>query len=177
MKRDTRADRVLGMLHREITPPARPHLLGLTWRWRYELMLLSGLPLGIMGLIRAVGPSWAVLVLTVATTVLAGWPSVRRRLVAQAWCVVTQHRLRAGFTQAWIHNRRGRLPAVLWCAPKLYGEQLLLWCPAGITVEDFISARHVLASACYASDVEIAAHPRYSHLVILGVVRHENDFR
>lgn len=171
MKRDTGADRVLSMLHRGIAPPARPNPLGLAWRWRYEMVLLAGLPLGVVALIGAIGPNWAMLIVTVVTTVLAGWSGARRRLTARAWCVVTQHRLRAGCAQAWIHNRRGRLPAVLWCAPKSYGEQVLVWCPAGVTVEDFVQARHVLASACYASNIEVVAHPKYPHLVTLGVIR------
>lgn len=172
MIRENGADRVLTMLHRGVAPPARPNPFGLAWRWRYEMALLAGLPLAVIGLIEAIGATWAMLTITVVTTGLASWPGARRRLTAWAWCVVIQHRLRAGCTQAWIYNCQGRLPAVLWCAPKSYGEQILLWCPAGVAAEDFIEARHVLASACYATDLEVVAHPRYSHLVTLGVIRH-----
>lgn len=160
------------MLHQAIVPPARPNPIALAWRWRYEIALLAGLPLAVVALIEAIGANWAMLIVTVVTTVLTGWPAARRRLVAQTWCVLTQHRLRAGCAQAWIHNRRGRLPAVLWCAPKSYGEQVLVWCPAGITAEDFVEARRILASACYASEIEVVAHPRYRHLVMLGVIRY-----
>lgn len=160
------------MLHRGFASPARPNPLGLAWRWRYEAALLVGLPLAVVMSIGAVGANWAMLIITVVTTVLVGWPPARRRLIARAWCVVIQHRIRAGCAQTWIHNRRGRLPAVLWCAPKSYGEQVLLWCPAGITAADFVAARHVLASACYASALEVAAHPKYPHLVTVGVIRH-----
>ncbi|MGH3940536.1 MAG: hypothetical protein ACRDTG_18240 [Pseudonocardiaceae bacterium] len=172
MRRDSGAKEVLTMLQRGLTPSARPNPLSLAWRCRYEIGLLVGLPLATAALIGAVGANWAMLILTAVTTVLAGWPSARRRITAQAWCVVTQHRLRAGCAQAWIHNRRGRLPAVLWCSPKSYGEQIRLWCPAGVTAEHFVEARDVLASACYASDIEVIAHPKYSHLVTIGVLRH-----
>lgn len=172
MRREAGAHRTLHMLHQTIIPPARPNLIALAWRWRYEIALLIGLPLALLALIAAIGPNWVVLLVTAVTTVLSGWPVARRRLIAQVWCVVTQHRLRAGWSHAWIHNRRGRLPVVLWCAPKSYGEQILVWCPAGVTAEDIVAARQVLASACYASEIEVVAHPKYRHLVTLGVIRH-----
>lgn len=160
------------MLHQAIVPPARPNPIALAWRWRYEITLLAGLPLALGALLAATGPDWTMLIVAVVTTGLTGWPAARRRLAARAWCLVTRHRLRAGCAQAWIHNRHGRLPAVLWCAPKSYGEQVLVWCPAGITAEDFVAARQVLAGACYASEIEVVAHPRYRHLVLLGVIRY-----
>ncbi|MGH3940284.1 MAG: hypothetical protein ACRDTG_16960 [Pseudonocardiaceae bacterium] len=126
-----------------------------------------------MALIGAVGANWAMLIVTVVPTVLVRWPAARRRITARAWCVVIQHRLRAGCAQAWIHNRRGRLPVVVQCAPRPYGEQVLLWCPIGVTAENFVKARHVLASACFAADIEVVAHPKYPHLVMLGVIRHQ----
>lgn len=166
---------MLSMLHRGIDLPARSNPLGLAWRWRYEIVLLAGLPLGVVALIGAIGANGAVLVVTVVTTVLVGWPAARRRLTARVWCVMTSHRLRAGCAQAWIHNRLGRLPVALWCAPKSYGEQILVWCPVGVTVEDFVQARHVLVSACYASNIEVVAHPKYPHLLTLGVIRYSRS--
>jgi hypothetical protein len=144
----------------------------LTWRWRYEIALLTGLPLTLVALVAAIGPNGAVFIATVVTTVLIGWPPARRHLTARVWCIVTPHRLRTGCAQAFIYTRRGRLPAILWCAPKSYGEQILLWCPAGVTANDFIRSRHVLASACYAADIAVITHPRYQHLVMLVVIRY-----
>jgi hypothetical protein len=164
-------ERLLGLLHQAIIPPARPNLIVLVWRWRYELALMVGLALVLGALVGALGPSWALLLVTAVTTVLAGWPAARHRLVARLWCVLTPHRLRAGWAQARIQSRRGRLPAILWCAPKTNGERVLVWCPAGVTAEDFVAARRVLASACYALEIEVVPHPRYQHLVILGVIR------
>jgi hypothetical protein len=105
--------------------------------------------------------------------VLAAWPAARHRLAARTWCILTPHRLRAGCAQARIHTRRGRLPAILWCAPKVYGEQILIWCPAGVSAHDFLAARQVLATACYASKIEVATHSRYRHIVTLSVIRHQ----
>ncbi|HEU0086121.1 MAG TPA: hypothetical protein VFQ77_00450 [Pseudonocardiaceae bacterium] len=173
MTRSAGADRLLGLLHQAVVPPARPNPLVLAWRWRYETALLVGLPLALVALVKALEPTWAVLVATLVTAVLIGWPGTRRRLIARAWCILTPHRLRAGWAQARIHTRRGRLPTIVRCAPKPYGEQVLVWCPAGVTAEDFRTARQILASACYASAIEVVPHPRYRHLVLLGVIRHQ----
>ncbi|MCA1702580.1 MAG: hypothetical protein LC808_04655 [Actinobacteria bacterium] len=152
--------------------PSRPNPITLSWRWRYEIALLTGLPLTLVALVQATGPNGAVLMATVVPTVLIGWPPTRRQLIARAWCIVTPHRLRTGCAQAFIYTPHGRLPAILWCAPKPYGEQILFWCPAGVIAEDFVRARHILASACYAADIGVITHPRHRHLVILGVIRY-----
>lgn len=173
MRRSIGAEHLLHALHQAIVPPTRPNLVVLAWRWRYELALLTGLPLTLVALIQTLGPNGTMLAVTAITTLLIGWPTTRRHLVARAWCTLTPHRLRAGCAQARIHTRHGRLPAILWCSPKVYGEKVLIWCPAGITPHDFVTARHILATACYASSIEIRAHPRYQHLVILGVIRYQ----
>lgn len=175
MKRSIGADHLLGALHQAIVPPARPSLPLLAWRWRYELARLAGLFLTLVALVGVLGLNAAMLLTVTAVTivliVLAAWPPARHWLAARAWCILTPHRLRAGCAQARIHTRRGRLPAVLWCAPKGYGEQILIWCPAGVSANDFLVARQVLATACYASKIEVATHARYQHIVILDVIR------
>jgi hypothetical protein len=177
VKRSVDAEHLLGTLHQAIIPPARPNLVLLTWRWRYELALLTGLLIAVVTLVKAFGPNgtilFAVTAVTIMLTVLIGWPAARRRLAARAWCILTPHRLRAGCAQARIHSRRGRLPAILWCAPQAYGEQILIWCPAGVSANDFLAARQVLATACYASKIEVTTHSRYRHIVILGVIRYQ----
>jgi hypothetical protein len=182
MKRSVGTEQLLGMLHQAIIPPARPHLVLLAWRWRYELALLTGLLLIIVVLIKAFGPHgtmlFAVTTVTIVLTVLTSWPAARHRLAARAWCILTPHRLRAGCAQARIHTRRGRLPAILWCASKGYGEQVLIWCPAGVTTDDFAAARQILATACYAAEIKVVPHSRYRHLVILSVIRNQpSDLR
>lgn len=173
MRREIDADRLLNMLHQAIVPPTRPNPLVVAWRWRYEMTLLVGLPLTLVGLVHVLTPDLAMLVVTTMAILVARWPAARRRLVARGWCILTPHRLRAGCVQARIHTRRGRLPTILWCAPKAYGEQVLIWCPAGVTAQDFVAARQVLASTCYASDIEVVADPKYRHLVMLAVTRYQ----
>lgn len=165
------ADRPQNMLHHALVPPARSHPFILAWHWRYEMALLVVLPLAFGALVMAVGLDGTLLIVTTVAALLFRWPAARRRLTARAWCLLTPHRLRAGCAQAWIHTRRGHLPVVLWCVPKPYGEQALLWCPAGITAEDFAATHHILAGACYAAEVRVVTHPKYRHLVTLEVIR------
>ncbi|MCA1604116.1 MAG: hypothetical protein LC775_01200 [Acidobacteria bacterium] len=173
MRRGTGTGHLLSMLHQAVVSPPRPNPVVLTWRWRYEMALLTGLPLALVALVEAIGPTWAMLIATAVTTILTGWSPARRQLAARAWCIITPHRLRTGCAQAFIYTRRGQLPTVLWCAPKSYGEQILLWCPAGIIANDFVAAHQILATACYASDLTIITHPKYQHLVMLGVIRYQ----
>jgi hypothetical protein len=173
VRRSGGAEHLLDMLHRAIVPPVRPNPVVLVWRWRYELVLLAGLALILIVLVKTLGPNGAVVVVTVMTTLLFGWSPTRRWLVARAWCILTPHRLRAGCAQARIHTRRGRLPVILWCSPTGYGEQVLIWCPAGVSPHDFVAARQILVTACYASDIEVLVHSRYQHLVILNVIHYQ----
>jgi hypothetical protein len=178
VKRSIGAEHLLGTLHQAIVPPARPSWPLLAWRWRYELALLAGLFLTLVALVGALGVNGAMLlgaaVVTTVLIVLAAWPAARHWLTARTWCILTPHRLRAGCAQARIHTRRGRLPAILWCAPKPFGEQVLIWCPAGVSANDFLAARQVLATACYASKIKVATHSRYRHIVILDVIRYQS---
>lgn len=177
MKRGVSAEYLLGTLHQAIMPPARPNPVLMVWRWRYELTLLAGLSLTLVALVEFLGPNGTMLLAVIAgsavLTMLIAWPAARHRLNARAWCILTPHRLRTGCVQARIYTRCGRLPAILWCAPKEYGEQVLIWCPAGVTAGDFLTARQILAAACYASKIEVVTHPRYRHIVILGVIRYQ----
>jgi hypothetical protein len=99
------------------------------------------------------------------------WPAARCWVAARVGCVVTAHRLRAGCAQAWIHTRQGRLPVILLTRPIPGGEQAHLWCRAGTSVEDFESARDLLRAACWAHEVHVSRSTRYSHIVIVDVIR------
>ncbi|MGH3927593.1 MAG: hypothetical protein ACRDTT_32825, partial [Pseudonocardiaceae bacterium] len=70
MSRSVGADRLLSTLQQAIEPPARPNPLVLTWRWRYELALLTGIALTLVALVDALGPNWAMLAVTAVTTLL-----------------------------------------------------------------------------------------------------------
>jgi len=148
-------------------------MLVLLWRWRYELALLIGFPAAIIILITQLSLLWSLAVIAATTTTLTTWPEARSWLLAHARCVITTHRIRTGCAQAWIHSRHGELPIVLLATPKPFGERVQIWCRAGTCLTDFESARDILRAACWARDVHVTSRTRYSHIVILDVIRHE----
>lgn len=168
-----RTGELLTTLQRTLAPPRRANPVVAAWRWRYELTALAAAALLAVGLTRTgvVGLTVAASVVSAGLVVLARWPAGRRRLAARVRCMVTPHRVRDGCAQARVYSARGRLPAVLSCSPRPYGESVRLWLPAGVSGGDLLDARWVLATACYASDVRVVAHPRYRHIVTLEVVR------
>lgn len=167
--RQQREARLRADLESIVAAAPRPSAPVLLWRWRYEIaaaMAAAGL---VIMLVAALGAEWA----TISLAALAGllsppWPAwVTERL----WCVVTPHRLRSGFVQARIQTRRGRLPVIVRTTPEPFGERVRVWCPAGISAEDFRSARDTLRAACWARDVRITRDERQSHRITLDVIR------
>lgn len=161
--------RLLADLDNILTPRPRPHLPVVIWRWRYELALLAAVAGTAAALVRVLGTEWGI----VAASALAGvfappWPEP---LAGWAWCVITPHRLRAGFSEARLRTTRGKLPAIMRVARAPFGERVLVWCPAGISAEDLRSAGAVLRAACWAADVRITRDERRAQLVTIDVIR------
>ena len=154
--------------------------IGFAWSWRFELgmlVALTGISLAItgsLGLIGLAAVSGAGLAASIAALC---WPPARNRIVARAWCVITPHRVRVGCVNAWVQTRSGRLPIIWSTAPADYGEQVRLWCPAGITAADLAGASEILAAACWAAEVRVFADPRHAHLVTLAVIRNSHPER
>jgi hypothetical protein len=160
----------LSELQRELTPVRRPSLIVLLWRWRWELMLGTVLPAEVTAVVIWFGWMWFLALLAIVIVTLTVWPTLRHLLVAQIRCIITEHRIRTGCAQAWIQSRYGRLPIILLTIPHGYGERVYIWCPAGISLEDFEEARDILRSACWASQINVAASGRYSQIVVLDVI-------
>jgi hypothetical protein len=158
----------------------RPGPIGLLWNWRIEIAIVAavtGVSIAIAGSVGLTGlaaVSGAGLAVGIA---LLCWPPARSRIVARAWCVITPHRVRAGCVNAWVQTRSGRLPIIWSTTPTDYGERLRLWCPAGITAADLAGASEVLAAACWAAEVRVAADARHAHLVTLAVIRNNHPER
>jgi hypothetical protein len=165
---------IMASVEAAISSVSRPGPLGRLWHWRYELALLTGLPLAAIAIGYTLGLGWLI---AMAATALAGmaavlaWRPARQWLIARAWCVITPHRVRTGCVHAWVQTRDGRLPTVLYTAPTEFGERVMLWCRAGITAGDFEGARDILRAACWASDVRVVVNDRRSHIVVLEVIR------
>ena len=149
---------------------AKPNPLVLAWRWRYEIGGAVAITVVTMVAAAAIG-WWTIAVGAGLAIAIAVIPESRRIATARAWCVITQHRVRTGCAQAWIHSRTGRLPFIVLTTCEPFGERVRLWCRAGISVADFEAARHLLASACWAQDVIVTSSAKHSQLVTLDVIR------
>ncbi|GAA4060744.1 hypothetical protein [Nonomuraea soli] len=154
--------RLLDELNRATTPTARPNVLVALWRWRYEL----GAAITIVLVVTTVGP----LPLAVPLLLLL-WPPGRSEVWGRIRCVIVAHRIRVGFVQAYLVNRRGQIPVIAWCAPAPWGERAWVWCRAGITPGEIADRPEVIATACWAHSVEVLPHPRKPHWVLLEIVR------
>jgi hypothetical protein len=162
---------LIGELQRELRPVAPPNAFVLLWRWRWELVIFAGIPAGLSALMIKFGPVWGLAFLGMAA-IASAWPQARNWLIAHMRCILTAHRVRTGCAQAWIQTRYGKLPIILRTTPQPYGERVYIWCRAGISPEDFEAARDILRSACWARDMHVTSSTRYSHIVILEVVRY-----
>ena len=163
--------RLLAELQHGLRPVARPNLLTVLWRWRYELITVIGLPGAALALLTRLSYLWILAEAAAVAAVLASYPPARALLVAHIRCVVTAHRVRTGCAQAWICSRDGKLPAILLTRPTEAGERVYIWCRAGTCLEDFEASREILRAACWAQDVRATSSTRYSHIVMLDVIR------
>jgi hypothetical protein len=145
--------------------------VALPWRWRYELLLVIGVPLAATMIAHAIGPVQSLIGATILGFAIGFWSPSRRALMARAWCIITPHRVRVGCVQARIHSRYGRLPAIVRTSLEPFGERVRIWCVAGTSAEDFQSARSILRAACWATDVRVGRSARYAHLVTPDVIR------
>jgi hypothetical protein len=160
---------------RRLISVAAPNLLVGAWRWRYEIALVSGLSAGLAAAISSFGAVPTIIAVIVGTLTMLCWPPARRFATDRAWCIITPHRARVGCVEGLIYSSRGKIPIILWTSHQAFGERVLLYCRAGTTVDDFVSARTVLATACWAQDVAIFVDPRHAQLVILDVIRRQSD--
>jgi hypothetical protein len=171
---------VISSLESAVREIRRPGPIESCWNWRWELGIgftiagLAGLMAAIFGLIGLAAAAGAGLA---ASSALLCWPPARKRIVAQAWCIITPHRIRVGCINAWVQTRRGRLPIVMYTVPTDYGERVQLWCRAGITAADLFAARQVLAAACWATQVRVIPSVQRAHLVTLEVIRNRHPER
>jgi hypothetical protein len=149
----------------------KPNPLVLAWRWRYELGGAVAITLVALVATAAIGLVWTIAAAAALAIAIAAIPESRRIATARAWCVITQHRIRTGCAQAWIHSRTGRLPFIVLTTCEPFGERVRVWCRAGVSAADFEAARHLLASACWAQDVLVTSSAKHSQLVTLDVIR------
>lgn len=165
--RDTRVPTDL----RRLISVAAPSLSVIAWRWRYEIILISGLSAGLAAAIISFGAIPTIIAVLVITVAVLCWPTARRFAVNRVWCIITPHRVRVGCVEGLIYSSRGKIPIILWTSHRAFGERVLLYCRAGTSVDDFVSARTVLTAACWARDVVVYADVQHTQLVTLDVIR------
>ena len=166
---------VITNIETALTPARRPGPIDSAWHWRWEIAAAVTLAVaatmiaissGLTGLAVAAGAGLA------ALCTMMCWPPARARIIARMRCVITPHRIRKGCASAWVQTRGGNLPIVMSCMPADYGERVGLWLPAGLTADDLVLAREVLAVACWAAEVRVLRNAGHAHRVTLQVIRH-----
>jgi hypothetical protein len=156
------------------TPAARPGIVGLLWRWRYEFgsgLAIAGSAIGLELIAGTSGLIAGTIIAVFSAVAAMSWPPSRNRIAARVRCVVVQHRVRVGCAAAWVQTRSGKLPVIMWTVPRPFGESVMLWCRPGITAGDLVRAREVLRVACWAVDVQVIPDARRPHRVRLDIIR------
>lgn len=149
------------------------------WHWAMEITV--GLVLLVMWMLLSDATSnlWALLVLAALTGGVVGWPPVRRRVAAFAWCAVTRHRLRmcfAQFVRATTATRAHHvgLPLVLLARPTPAGVRVWVWLRPGLDLTDLDGKTDKLAVACWAALVRVArVSERHAALLRIDVTRRD----
>ncbi len=161
-----RAVRALNHTARRPLPPI------VAWRWRYEIALVVAVPMVVVFLLAIMGWRWTMADIVLFGIFVAVCAPARLAIMARARCVVTAHRIRTGCAEAYLVSRRGALPLICSTTPTPLGEQVRLWCPAGIVAADFEAVAELLAAACWAREVRITRDPEHPHLVTVDVIRY-----
>jgi hypothetical protein len=155
-------------LRRLLPPPRRrPGLLAMCVRWRLEILIVGVLVAGA----QAVGGTVTGFVVVALGLVVTLVPAVRRAALAFVQALVVPHRVRSGLVQAGVADRTGRLPWLV--AVRTHGEAVVVtvWLRAGTTQADLHRAAPVVAGACGAAYVEVAADSPRQDRAVLIVVR------
>lgn len=167
-------------LARELRPmPARHRwpwplrLAGWLLRHAPEIAAVVVVVLAVRASVARVGPVWTVALAGLLAVGALAWDRSRRWLAVAVGCLVTRYRLRRALVELRLTARSGRRPAVLWLAPSPVGERVWLLCPVGVSGEDIADETDRLRSACYARDVRVTRHPRFSALVAVEVIRRD----
>ena len=147
--------------------------LGIAWRWRTELALITAIVAGYFRLAAAITALWAGITLAALVTAALVVPHSRRFCKRRAWCLITRHRLQRVCYETRMHTRAGRLPLILWIRPTRVGERAFVLCRAGICADDFDAYKAEIGSACYAREARVIRNKKWSQLVTVDVVRHD----
>ncbi|GGL09707.1 hypothetical protein [Mangrovihabitans endophyticus] len=155
-------------------------VLRVLWWWSVEITVAVAVAGGWVT-VAHLSAWWIASVVSLAVSLAVLVPRRSRRFVwAWLWCLVVRHRLRVCFATLVRSQARaagGRpvvLPLLLWARPTLAGERVWLWLRAGLSLEDLEGKAGLIAVACIAKQVRIAAgSERYAALVRVDVSRRD----
>lgn len=150
----------------------RPRL-GIVWRWRSEIGLLTGGATGFFECWHCIGLDLTGVTLGGGAVLALSLPWSRRFLSGRFWCLVTRHRLQTVMWELRLHTRTFRLPLVLWIRPTPVGERAWLLLRAGLSADDFTSHAAELATACGAREVRVSPVRWNSALIVIDVIRRD----
>lgn len=148
-------------------------ILGLLWRWRVELLVLTVLVSVWAWLARHLPSGQALLVVLTVIIAVFALPVSRRFLVRRAWCVVSRHRVRKCFVQSRVMTHEGLLPLFIWTRPTPVGERLRVWLRPGLSSRDIASITDRIAAACWARDARVQVHTNRVSTVWVDVIRRD----
>jgi hypothetical protein len=151
----------------------RHSTVGVIWRFRTELTVLTTGIAGMWALAETVTTAWLTVILIMSATAVTVVPWARRFITRRAWCVLSRHRIQKVCFETRMHTRSGRLPLVLRIHPTKVGERALIWCRAGICAADFEAHTPEIAAACYARQARVEGNRRWAQLVQLDIVRRD----
>jgi hypothetical protein len=148
-----------------------------TWalRWRTEITMLV-IAVVVSQALAAGASHKATLVRALITaSVIMAQRETRGWVVDHAHCLLTRHRLYDALEEVQAEFGAGPLPLVLRVKPCAAGEQAFLWRRGEITGAVLYNRANQLAAACWAKEVRVFLSPRWASLMIIEVVRREEQ--
>lgn len=141
---------------KQLNPDHRPGLITLAWRWRTEIALIVALVGLEYVLAQVMGLVGGVLVIVAAAEILYAVPTTRRWMFRHARCVFVRHRLYSVFRETRTTTLKGRLPLIMRVSPTNHGDRVMVFCRAGISVEQLQKVKREICNASMASDIYFA---------------------
>jgi hypothetical protein len=154
-------------------PFQRPVLLVRLWRWRTEIVLAAVVATVTILVVTSLreGDWWPFLALTSTVSVPATTVSGRGWVRSHLRCLTSRHRIQQMCTETSLHTRTGRIPLIMRVTPTTTGERVVLMLRTGMCASDFRAHAEEIATACFARRATVARHPRWSNMIVIGIVR------
>lgn len=150
-------------------------ILGWVIRVRAELTVITAYVIVHRMLLAQTGWSPTIVVVVEASTlaVVLVVPVSRRHVTHRVWAVCSRHRIGMCMVATRTMTPNGNLPLLVWARPSPVGERVQVWLRAGLSVNDLAQITEALAAACYAAEARVSVNRRFTHLVVITIVRRD----